>query len=383
MDGKEKRNIKKKMKNILVYGMTGNIGGLENYIMYQYRQFDKSKIHMDFVSAYKNTKIAYYDELIQRGSKVYDLSDKGKWKSFLQCYKNIYDIMIFNVTNPLDLYMLNEIKDSKAFKKIIIHSHNGGIDFSKSIKRLMNRAFLRKQKEFKEINAILWACSDIAGKWMFGDDAAFTIIKNGIDTNQFKFNEKVRDEVRQELALSPSDFVIGNIARFAIQKNHKLILKIFEETVKQIPEAKLLLVGQNAPQFSMLKQITQIRAFSHRLSSKIKFLGLRKDADRLYQAFDAFILPSLYEGLPIVGVEAQCSGLPCLFSDTITEEVNLLNTTNYLPISTKAAAKEWASQLERISTMPKERKNAYLSVREKGFDIKTETQKVQKILLNL
>ena len=116
------------MKKILVYGMTGNIGGIENYIMYQYRQFDESQIHIDFISAYRDVKIAFYDEIISRGSRIFDLSSPHKWEDFLINHSGEYDIIIFNNTNPLELYMLSLVKEKGGFKKIIIHSHNAGLD---------------------------------------------------------------------------------------------------------------------------------------------------------------------------------------------------------------------------------------------------------------
>ena len=216
---------------------------------------------------------------------------------------------------------------------------------------------------------------------MFGKNAEFTVIKNGISTEQFRFSESVRNEVRRELGFSDKDFVIGNIAKFGIQKNHKFLIEIFDRVSRIVPEAKLVLVGQNVPSICMLKQLTALRAARRGILKRISFLGLRKDTDRLYQAMDAFVLPSLYEGLPVVGVEAQCSGLPCLFSDTITSEVRLLDSTEYFPIRPCAAAGLWARALREISMNKIDRDEAFLKVRMKGFDIKDETRRVQQMLL--
>ena len=369
------------MKKILVYGMTGNIGGIENYIMYQYRQFDESQIHIDFISAYRDVKIAFYDEIISRGSRVFDLSSPHKWKDFLRNHSGEYDIIIFNNTNPLELYMLSLVKEIGGFKKIIIHSHNAGLDQLGIMKKHNQALLLKRQEEFRSIEAELWACSRLAGEWMFGKNAEFTVIKNGISTEQFRFSESVRNEVRRELGFSDNDFVIGNIAKFGIQKNHKFLIEIFDRVSRIVPEAKLVLVGQNVSSICMLKQLTALRAVRRGILKRISFLGLRKDTDRLYQAMDAFVLPSLYEGLPVVGVEAQCSGLPCLFSDTITSEVRLLDSTEYFPIKPCAAAGLWARALREISMNKSDRNDAFLKVRMKGFDIKDETERVQQMLL--
>lgn len=371
------------MKKILVYGMTGNIGGIENYIMYQYRQFDKSKLHLDFINAYKKIKIAYYDEIINNNSKVFDLWDRASWRDFLIKHKGEYDAVIFNNTNPLELNMLDLINDSHAFNRVIIHSHNGGFDQFSILKNFLNKKLQEKQQEFKEIGAEFWACSEFAGRWMFGNNSRFEIIKNGINTDFFKFDYKARQEVRNELGLLPDDFVIGNVARFSIQKNNLFLVDILSKILKLHMNTKLVLIGQNVPSFSMIKQFTEIKARLFGVFDKIIFLGLRNDTSRLYQAMDAFILPSFFEGLPVVGVEAQCSGLPCIFSNTITPEVKLLNSTVYLPIKSGEAAIMWSKALyDFINNDKEQRKNAFIKVREKGFDIKDETMRVQNLLLH-
>ena len=371
-------------RNILVYGMTGNIGGLENYIMYQYRQFDKTKIHVDFISAYRNVKqIAFQEEILANGSKIFHLTTKSEWINFLNENLGRYHTIIFNNTNPLELNMLRIVKEQGGFERIIIHSHNAGIDFSPIIKKITNKALAQRQNEFKEIGATLWACSTLAGKWMFGENADFEIIKNGIDTNRFKFNAEIRREVREELGLTDQDIAIGNVARFAIQKNHKFLIKFFKEFLQVKPKAKLILVGQNAPAISMQKQLTEFRSTIGGIRNKVIFLGLRKDTDRLYQAMDIFVLPSLYEGLPVVGVEAQCSGLPCFFSDTITREAALIEAVKYLPITPQEKAKElWASSIINSDFDIDNRYNAFEVVKEKGFDIREETKRVENLLLN-
>lgn len=367
------------MKKILIYGLTGNIGGIENYIIYQYRQFDKTQLHIDFISAYKNVQVAYYDEIIKNGSQVFDLSSRKKWEQFLLEHHGEYDTIIFNNTNPFELYMLQLVKDKGGFKRIIIHSHNSGLDQPKLLLKLKAKKLKKIQNTFKKIKAELWACSTLAGKWMFGDDANFTVIKNGVDTNRFRFSEKIRKETRKELGLLENDFVIGNIARFSIQKNHKFTLEIFANVLKLNPSAILILIGQNVPSFCPLKQITEMRAKRMGIRNKIIFLGMRKDTDRIYQALDAFILPSLYEGLPVVGVEAQTAGLACFFSDKITTEVKLLPRTEFLPIKPKKNATIWAIKLNNVPANY-ERERIYITVREQGFEIKDETKRVQNML---
>lgn len=379
-EGKAKKVSKtteSKMKKVLVYGLTPNIGGLETYIIYQYRVFDESKLHLDFINEYKGKKVAFTEEILSRGSKIYDLTNISSWYHFLKTHKNEYDIIIFNTVNPFILYMLELVKIFGGFKKIIIHSHNGGIDTLKIVKKISYPAFLLERARFNLIKAEKWACSDIAAKWMFGSSKNCTIIKNGIDTEKFKFKDDIRKEIRKELSISDNDYIIGHVGRFAQQKNHVFLIDIFYEASKIIPNTKLLLIGDTVGskkiKTAVLEKIKKLK-----LESKIIMLGMRKDTDRLYQAMDIFLLPSLYEGLPVVGVEAQCSGLPVIFSNTITKEAQINDDATYLPITD---ATLWAEKIKKISEEKKDRSNCYLNVIRNGFDVNIEAKRVEKLLL--
>lgn len=364
------------MKKILVYGLTPNIGGLETYIMYQYRAFDRSLIHMDFINDHNGAKVAFHDEIISKGSTIYNLTGIRTWYSFLKEHKGEYDIIIFNSVNPFLLYMLEMVRLMGSFKRIIIHSHNGGIDTFNFIKKISYPAFVFERLRFKLIGAEKWACSKIAAKWMFGSDKNCTIIKNGIETENFRFKPEIRKQTRKELSLTDNDFVVGHIGRFAEQKNHLFLIDVFKEISEKEPNAKLLLIGGPIGNGQLLKDVKK-KVKNLKLEEKVIFLGMITDTERFYQAMDIFLLPSLFEGLPVVGVEAQCAGLPVIFSDTITNEVKINDNVSFLPINDE---KKWGYEAIRMAKKPQDRINSYKNVIQSGFDVRTEVKHVEKLL---
>lgn len=185
-----------------------------------------------------------------------------------------------------------------------------------------------------------FACSELAGRWLFGDktfeQGKVTIINNAIDLDKFKYDEKIRKDKRKELGIKDDTLVIGHVGRFVAQKNHTFLIDIFNELHKKEKNSILLLIGQG-PLMDEIKQKVDL----HGISDSVKFLGQRDDVNELYQVFDVFLLPSLYEGLPVVGVEAQATGLLCELSSDMTKETKVLNTTRF--ISLDISAEEWSS----------------------------------------
>jgi glycosyltransferase EpsF len=185
-------------------------------------------------------------------------------------------------------------------------------------------------------------CSELAGRWLFGnkeyDKGNVYLLNNAIDLDKFKYDEKIRKEVRKELNIKDDTLVIGHIGRFVAQKNHTFLIDIFNEIHKNNNDSILLLAGQGPKENEIKEKVKTLN-----LEKNVVFLGQRNDANRLYQAFDVFLLPSLYEGLPVVGVEAQASGLLCILSESMTQETKVLDTTTF--ISLEESAKEWSTKL--------------------------------------
>ena len=222
-------------------------------------------------------------------------------------------------------------------------------------------------------------CSELAGRWLFGDklydEGKIYLLNNAIDLHKFEYNEKIREEVRKELNIDEETFVMGHIGRFVTVKNHEFLLDVFHEIYKENKNSILVLAGQGP-----LKEKIEQKAKEMNLDKAVQFLGQRSDANRLYQAMDVFVLPSLYEGLPVVGVEAQAAGLLYVLSDDMTKETKVLETTTFLSLN--EGAKKWADTIDN-ATKQFERKNMLNEMAQKGFDIQKEVKKLEEIYRKL
>ena len=208
------------------------------------------------------------------------------------------------------------------------------------------------------------ACSRLAGDWMYGkkmmNSGKVVIINNAIDLNDYAFSPVKRQRYRGELNIPEDALVIGHVGRFMYQKNHIFLIDIFREIVKKQPNALLMLIGDGE-----LRPEIEEKVRKYHLSKKVRFLGLRKDVKNIYNSMDVFVLPSWYEGLPVVAVEAQANGLSCVFSTQVTEESRLTKTVEYISLEEGPAS--WAQSILAKSC----HRNAYAlkELAEDGFDI--------------
>ncbi|MFR1316468.1 MAG: glycosyltransferase [Clostridium perfringens] len=218
---------------------------------------------------------------------------------------------------------------------------------------------------------IFFACSKAAGKFLYGKKAFYEnrvfVINNAIEIDKFKYNENIRNKVRKELNLEDK-FVIGNIGRFAKQKNHKFLIDIFYEVKKKKENAFLLLIGEGDLRESIEKKLEKLN-----LRNSVLFLSSRKDVNEILQGMDVFVLPSLYEGLPVSVIEAQTSGLPCIISNKVTDEVNIIDC-KFLSITN---AKVWCKYI--LKSEDHLRVDTNESITKAGYDIKYEALKIQNI----
>lgn len=219
-----------------------------------------------------------------------------------------------------------------------------------------------------------FACGKEAGKYMWGkkiaDSGQLYIMNNAVDSQKFEFNEDIRRQYRSRLNFEDK-FVIGHVGRFSTQKNHKFLVDVFSECVKQMPNSQLVLVGKGELEDSIKQKVNDMG-----LTEKVTFLGLRSDVSALLNAFDVFLLPSLYEGLPVVGIEAQANGLPCIYSDTITKEAVLLDTTQTVSLDNPISC--WVDEIKNIYSKKIIRKDAIRVIRDRGFDINIEAERLKK-----
>lgn len=367
-------------KRILQVGMTNNIGGLETYLLQQFNNLNKDRLIYDFVNVTINDHIVFENELIKNGSIIYNICSRRKnpvkhylqWILLFLKYKKKYTGIVLNA---LSLEYVFPVFMAKIFgiNIRIIHSHNSGFENKINIERKFLISFNKILLNFSATD--YWACSQKAGEWMFGENKKFTIIHNAIDSKNYKFDLEKRDNLRKSLNIE-NKFVIGHVGRFAYQKNHEFLINVFYELQKIEPASVLMLVGSsvNDDEF-LIKAKEQVKNLN--IENKILFLGMRNDVPDLMQAMDCFILPSRFEGLPLVAVEAQSAGLKSYLSDVITDEVKITDLVEF--ISLKEAPEHWAKQI--LSNRDYIRKDMTDEIRKAGYDIKTEIKKIEKFYL--
>jgi len=306
-----------------------NRGGAETFLMNLYRNIDRSKVQFDFLTGKPGV---FDDEIKEMGGRIYRIpyiSDIGHF-SYLRALDRFFaEHSAFSAVHAHMDRMSGLVLRAARKHGIpvrIAHSHNtkseGGAA-SRLYKWLAGTNIAKAATHYA-------ACSHAAGKWLFGGRSGRAVIwPNGIEPDRFAFQPDVRSEARSGLGLDDHQLVIGHVGRFAPQKNHMGLLDIFAGLVKSRPDSVLLLAGDGA-----LRPAIEERIQALRLTDKVKLLGVCPRIDRLLQAFDAMLFPSLHEGLPVTLIEAQGAGLPCMISDCITDEADLgIGLVHRLPLS--------------------------------------------------
>lgn len=366
---------------VLCWGMSGNMGGIESFIINTYRHIDKSKIQMDFLVAHDREIIAYEDEIIAMGGKIHRvmyseseslIKARTSLKKFFKEHTD-YDVMHIHANFPYAFPLKYAKKSGVPIR--ILHSHNSNKDKTthKGIKKILSSIRDRQiKKQIDKYPNYYFACSDLAAEFMF-PGKKYKWIKNGIDTHSFEYDEEIRKETREELNISDDYQVLGFIGRIREQKNPFFIIDIFREYLKLNKKTKLVIVGIGEWE-------EKIKEYAKDLidSEKALFLGKRKDSNRIYQAIDAFLLPSYYEGLPVVLVESQTAGLPSFTTDVVTKQVELTDLIHYYPLA--IGAREWAKNV--FDELQKyERKDYSKTIIDNGFDEKESAKEIEKFYL--
>lgn len=338
-------------------------GGAEAMIMSLYRNINKDKVQFDFVVNDSNTEYEHEREIIRLGGRVFYIprfsffnyfSYRKAWENLIEEHPE-WRVVHGHHTSPAFIY-LTIAKQKGRFT--IAHSHIAGTDRTlKSYTKRLMRFPLRY------IADQLFACSDMAAKWMYGKNSQDVyLINNSIDSKIFSYDESVRENMRKKLSVE-GKFVVGHIGRFKTQKNHIFLLEVFNEIVKTQKNAVLLLIGDGE-----LKSLIKKKAKSMGLEKKVMLLGVRSDIPELLFSMDVFLFPSLYEGLPVTLIEAQASGLKCIVSDTITSEMGITKLVKFISLS--ASIEYWAKQTTKYF-VGYERKNMHKEIIEAGYDVKS------------
>ncbi len=336
-------------------------GGYETFIMNVYRHIDRTKVQFDFLYSFDGV---FVEEIKRMGGRVYQIpfiTQKGPFvyrKAVCDFFETHREYKI--VHSHMDKFsgLIVECAKKYGIPVRIAHSHNikneGGISFQ-IVKDYYGKKIARNCTH-------RMACSADAYRWLFGTEDGLFIVRNGIDTEQF-VNRDCRDK---------TVFRVVNIARFAQQKNHAFLIDVFSELYQMDSSARLVLAGTGALQDKIRKKVHDLG-----LSHAVDFLGDCNDVAELLTSVDVFCMPSLFEGLGIAAVEAQCAGVPCVLSDRIPKEADVSGTVTYLSLET--SPRKWAEELLRHKHQ--ERADNRKKIVEAGYDIRNTAALLQDFYL--
>ena len=371
----------KKMKRVLVFGMTENPGGVESFLMNYYRHIDRTKLQFDFLcNTYR--KVAFEDELESLGARVFHICPRRENR--FRFYRELEQVFAEHAGEWSAIWVnVNSLANIDYLKKArkhgvprrIIHSHNA----QNMDSRLRGMLHHWNRRMISRYATDFWACSETAARWFYQDrlmDRA-VIIRNAIDGEALAFSAEKRKEIRGGIGAEDQTFVVGNIGRLHFQKNQRFLLDIMEEYDRQDPHWLLVLVGQGEDE-KKLREICREK----KLENKVVFAGVQTDIQAWLSGFDLFAFPSLFEGLGIAAIEAQANGLPVIASaEVIPREAKI--SDEFIFMSLDQPPRQWAEKIGemRNTTGRKESEKALEEVRQKGYDILSEARKLEKRLL--
>lgn len=340
------------MKRILIYipawGRRTYAEGISSFVVNLYRYLDRKEFQFDIVS-FGNVTSFYDKDIKEMGGNVIIFPERAngvKWRFEIAKHiadyvkKNSYDFVYFNYSLPYDNIITFVFSKYVPNQKIIVHSHNSGIQASlKNIHKFVV-GYLSKLLDSKEY--IHFACSSSAARWVFRKASLdkVTLLNNGVDIDKFQYNTETRQRIRQEIGVKENEFVIGHVGVFSIQKNQEFLIKLFEILNKESNQYKLLLIGDGDMKEEIIRE-----AKSRNVYEDATFAGVKQNVCDYMQAMDCFVMPSRYEGLPIVAIEAQAAGLPLVLSDRITEETKLGENVSFLSLEDMS---KWVAAIEDI-----------------------------------
>lgn len=355
----------KKIK-VLHLELSENMGGIESFLYNLYREIDRDKIQFDFVT--RSDKPAMESELRELGAKIYHVSPYRKVVSYMRELDAIlrkgYDVIHIHKNSAAIILPFLVARRHKGLK-VFVHSHNTSPSQGR-ITRVLH--FLNKPILWK-LSDEHFACSKLAGEWLYGQDKDFRIIQNGIVTKKYLFDSHKRERERKELNLPDDSFVVGNIGRFAQQKNHIRLIDIFEQIYNKNNNSYLLLVGDGELKTKIENYCNESKK---QMSAHVRFLGQRQDVAELLMAMDCFIMPSLYEGLPIAAIEAQASGLPVYLADTISKETEITDAVQWFSLDELDI--DIANRVEMVPDLEGQRIIRNREVYDAGFDISNTSE---------
>lgn len=355
-------------------------GGQEAFIMNMYRNINRNEVQFDFFTPFYCSNETLDREIKDLGGNIYtgngrfevEANKRDFIKETKQFFRqNHYEIVHIHSGSIFSLAFGAKIAKTYGTKTVIVHSHATGIDNLKYkiIKIISTPIFLKYSDKYL-------ACSDEAAKWKFPkkiiQNQKYEIIKNGIDIEKFKFNERNRKEYRKKLNIENDEFVLCNVGRIEKMKNQSFIINVFEKIIQKNIKAKLILVGEGSEKNNIINILNE-----KKLMDKCILLEKRNDVNNILQAADAFIFPSLYEGLGIVAIEAQTAGMKVYCSENIPDEASV--TKNFIKLELNLGTENWANLI--IKERNYLREDTSELIKRNGFDAKDSGKRLEEIYL--
>ncbi len=349
-------------------------GGIETMLMNFYRNIDRSKVQFDFL-ANKPQPGDYDEEIRQLGGRIFVSPGFMSYRKYVEYMTDLFkqnpEYKIIHTHNgSLMLYALKSAKNN-GIPVRIAHAHATAVPvgLKNEIKKLI-------RPMIKYVATDYWGCSEAAGKFYFSEkrwSRNHQLIHNAINVGDFVFSEEKRNKIRGEYKFNDK-LVIGHVGRLAPQKNQKKLLEVFSEVLKANSNAHLVIIGTGELEAKLKEYSKELG-----ISNSVTFTGVLSNVNEWYSAFDVFAMTSLYEGLPVVAVEAQAADLPCVLCNTITPEVKITENVKFAGLNDSAG--HWAKLI--LDFKPEARVNRADELQKAGYDIKSEAERMQNLYIDL
>ena len=353
------------------------LGGVDAYVFSHYKYMDQGKFRFDFLTRNPDLKDAAQYTGFSYGVRRFPhtaAEDPGGFERQIRgILKDGYDVLHLHTSYWTGI-MLEKIAKDVGIRKVIVHSHSTSVEESDVERR---RYLFQRHEEIKRGLSVnlatdYWACSQKAADWLFGDripKEQIKIMKNAVELERYAFNLSTRIRIRRELGIEDS-LVLGTVGRISYSKNHTFLVDVFAEFYKRHPNAKLLVIGDGDLREALEEQIRE-----NRLEKAVLLLGWRTNIEDYLQSMDCFLLPSRFEGLGIAVIEAAVSGLSCIVSEQLPEEIEISEHIHKIPLECSL----WVSEVEEIMETPIDRQCGVEVARNAGYDIKQQAKILERM----
>lgn len=360
-----------------VFGEPISRGGQESYVMSAITNMNTQGIYFDLLTPYYCDNKKYKEAIHNMGGEVYQLNlnfKPGKSRKFIEKHiymfvkEREYDVVHIHSGSISVLAYFSRAVKKAGIKKVIVHSHSSGVceNIKHRILKMYASMIMKKNVD------VFCACSEEASKWKYSEkiiNKEVHILKNGVDERKYAYNKEIRDKIRTKLGIKENEYVIGHVGRFTYEKNQIFLVDLMEKLEKK--DCKLVLVGSGDCYENVYTSVK-----NKNLLENIILLGVSDNVDEIIQAFDLFVLPSLYEGLGIVAIEAQASGLPIIASCGVPKMIKLSNNVSFVSLDDM---EKWKKEILVYSRKQIDRSLGKMLIKENGYSISETSEELRTL----